>query len=143
MDEIRRKLEQIDKQLAGGRGFAGFHNQIVSTAPVLFCAVGLIAGVVIQSTFGLPVYVWLIVLGVCAVTVTYFVLRSSHRYIAYMTLVCFVCLGGIRLAHYEQPSSNDIRDFVGDERELAAVRGRIVTEPYINRNKGWLRSSFN
>jgi len=52
-------------------------------------------------------------------------------------LVCFVCLGSIRLSSFHQPKLNDIRNFVADERKLSTVRGLIVTEPYINRNKDW------
>ncbi|GAH86161.1 unnamed protein product, partial [marine sediment metagenome] len=48
-----------------------------------------------------------------------------------------MCLGSIRLISFHQPKLNDIRNFVADERKLSTVRGVIVTEPYINRNKDW------
>ncbi|MCK4752300.1 MAG: ComEC/Rec2 family competence protein [Planctomycetes bacterium] len=138
MDEIRRKLEFIDAQLAGGNDF---HKHISGTAPLLFCAVGLVAGVLLQNIFSLPVLFWLVLLTVCAAaTVALFVFwgSSSRLYvIAYLTLICFMCLGAVRLVSFEQPRGNDIRNIVGDERRLATIRGLIVTEPYINRNEGW------
>jgi len=138
MDDIQRKLALIDKQLTGG--IANFHKQIISTAPLLFVAVGLIAGILLQSGFNLSIWLWLILLTVCTIVavISYLVRETNPAYItAYLALVCFVCLGSIRLSSFHQPKLNDIRNFVADERKLSTVRGLIVTEPYINRNKDW------
>jgi competence protein ComEC len=141
MDDIGQKLERIDKQLKGG--LAESHKQIISTAPLLFVAVGLIAGILIQSVFGLPVWFWLAAVGVCtaATVISYVVYRGREGklpyVLAYATLICCVCLGAIRMRSYEQPASNDIRKFVTDERKLATIRGEIVTEPYVNKKEGW------
>ena len=104
MDDIQRKLELIDKQLAGGRNF---HKQVISTCPLLFVAAGLIAGILIQNALGFSVRLWLVLLVICVVAaaVSYFVSRISHLVkeenlpylIAYIALVCFLCLGAIRL----------------------------------------------
>ena len=141
MDDIQRKLALIDKQLTGG--VADFHKQIISTAPLLFVAVGLIAGILIQNAFGLAVCVWLVFVGICttATIILYVVYRASYvgkpYIIAYTALVCFVCLGAIRLTSYEQPAGNDIRNFVTEERKLATIRGLVVTKPYVNKNESW------
>jgi competence protein ComEC len=141
MDDIQQKLELIDKQLRGG--IADYHKQIISTAPLLFVAVGLIAGILIQSVFGLPVWFWLITIGVClaATVILYVAYRGKEEQLpnilAYTALICFVCLGAIRLSSYEQPASNDIRNFVAEERKLATIRGSIITKPYVNKNEGW------
>ena len=151
MDDIQRKLELIDKQLAGGRNL---HKQIISTCPLLFVAVGLIAGIIIQNLIGLPVPIWLIPLALFAITAVFlFIIQQSstnhgapltnYQYaIAYLALACFVCLGAIRLASYYKPSTGDIRNIVGSERKLATIRGTIFTEPYINRNKQWKFARF-
>ena len=148
MDDIQRKLAQIDKQLAWGPAY--IHKQIISTSPLLFVVVGLIAGILIQNTFHLPISVWLISIGICiAATITLYVvfrilrLRSGQvsyvgkegklpYILAYTALGCFVCLGAIRLINFYQPKPNDICKFVGDERKLATIRGVIITEPYTN-----------
>ena len=138
MDDIQRKLALIDKQLTGG--VANFHKQIISTAPLLFVVVGLIAGILLQSRFNLSIWLWLILLTVCTIVavISYLVRETNPAYItAYLALVCFVCLGAIRLSSFHQPKLNDIRNFVADDRKLATIRGLIVTEPYINRNKDW------
>jgi len=146
MDDIQQKLALIDKQLTGG--VADFHKQIISTAPLLFVAVGLIAGILIQDAFGLAVWVWLVFVGVCAAAtvILYVVYRGKEEQLpnvlAYMALVCFVCLGAIRLTSYEQPAGNDIRKFVAEERKLATIRGLVITEPYIDKNQGWEFAKF-
>ncbi len=77
MDDIRRKLALIDKQLAGG---PNFFEQIISTSPLALCAAGLIAGIVIQNIFDLPALIWLILLIVsAAATVLFFIIRKSYR----------------------------------------------------------------
>ncbi len=143
MDDIQRKLALIDKQLTGGP--ANFHKQIISTAPLLFVAVGLIAGILLQSGFNLSIWLWLIFLALCTIaTALIFAIQRKNKLgsnapvlLSSCALICFVCLGAIRLSSFHQPKLNDIRNFVADERKLATVRGVIVTEPYINRNKDW------
>ncbi len=45
---------------------------------------------------------------------------TNYQYaIAYLALICFACLGAIRLNIFHQPKPNDIRNFVGSEKELA------------------------
>ena len=143
MDEVRRKLELIDRQLAR----RNFHERIISTCPLVFVAAGLIAGILIQSAFALPVPVWFVLLGLMTATavVSFFIgrLSSMSRYVtAYLALSCFVCLGAIRLTQYGRPQANDIRHLVPDDRRLATIRGRIVTEPYVNRYPEWKFARF-
>ena len=133
MDDIQRKLELIDRQLAGGQ-FVIFHKRIVSTAPLLFAAVGLIAGILIQDTFGLPILFWLISVGVCiaATIILYVVYHRKEEQLpyilAYTALVCFACLGAIRLISFEQLKSDDICNFVGGEKELTAENAESAEE---------------
>jgi competence protein ComEC len=143
MDDIRRKLELIDRQLTG----PNFHERIISTCPLVFVAVGLIAGILIQNMSGLSVYIWLISLVLLAlVTVFFFVMpqfSSADRYVtAYLALACFVCLGAIRLSSFRQPEPNDICNLVADEPKLATIRGSVVTEPYINKYPDWEFARF-
>ena len=143
MDDIRRKLAQIDRQLAG----INLHEKIISTSPLLFIAIGLIAGILIQDKFDLPIPVWLIMLILLtAAVVVFFILRQSSTYcryvLAYLALLCFICLGGVRLTDYHQPKPGDILNFVTNERQLATIRGLIINEPYINSYEDWKFSLF-
>jgi len=153
LDDIQRKLALIDKQLAGG--FVNLHKQIISIAPLLFAAVGFIAGILLQSIFDLSIIVWLTLLGLFVIaTVIFFIIQRSlstnyrlpvanYRYVlAYLALVCFMCLGGVRLISFNRPKADDIHNLVGSERTLATIRGSIVTQPYINRNQGWEFARF-
>ncbi len=159
MDDIQRKLALIDRQLAG----RNLHKQIVSTCPLVFVSVGLIAGILIQHTLlgSRLLWLWLILLALLtAATVFFFIIQQSssnhhsqltthnsllttHQYAtAYLALACFVCLGAIRMISFHQPKPNDISNLVADEQKLATIRGLIVTEPYINKNRNWEFARF-
>jgi competence protein ComEC len=143
MDDIRRKLELIDRQLTG----PNFHERLISTCPLVFVAVGLIAGILIQDISALPVHIWLILLAAAATAAIFlfFMPRFSRlcRYItAYLALACFVCLGAIRLTGYSQPEPNDIRNLVADKPKLATIRGSVITEPYVSRYPNWEFARF-
>jgi competence protein ComEC len=148
MDDIQRKLALIDKQLEGG--FVNSYKQIISTSPLLFAAVGLITGILLQDSFDLSMSVWLVVLGVCAASAGFlFAAYTKGKFTSYgllflssCALVCFACLGGVRLISFNRPESDDIRNLIGSERTLATIRGSIVTKPYINRNQGWEFARF-
>ncbi|MGA1979274.1 MAG: DNA internalization-related competence protein ComEC/Rec2 [Sedimentisphaerales bacterium] len=148
MDDIQRKLALIDKQLTGG--FVNSYKRIISTSPLVFAAVGLIAGILIQDAFNLSMSIWIVVLAVCsASTVFFFVAYTRGKFASYgllllssCALIGFVCLGAVRLRNYGQPSSNDIRDFVAEEQKLATIRGSIITEPYVNKNENWAFAKF-
>jgi competence protein ComEC len=141
LDQIRQRLAEIDKQLA--RGSVSYHKQIVTTAPLLFCAVGMMAGIVIQDKIQIPIKIWFAMIIICAAIVVLSLLRGHKNVyaIAYLTLGCFVCLGAIRLASFYQPEPNDIRNSVGSDPTLATIRGVIATEPYIDSNN-WQFARF-
>jgi len=144
MDEIRRKLELIDRQLAG----RNFHRQIVTTCPLVFIAVGLIAGILVQTRFDLPVSAWAILLGLfAAAAVSCFTIQqfssANWQYVtAYFALACFICLGAIGVTNYRRAEPDDVRALVADERRLAAIRGRLITEPHIEKYPDWEFARF-
>jgi competence protein ComEC len=162
MDDIQRKLDLIDRQLAAGPGY--YHRQIISTAPLLFCAAGLIGGIIIQNAVALSVWVWLAMLGFFAATaILIFTVHKEGKIASYApmllstcALICFLCLGAIRLAGFYQPKPNDIRNLVDNnnsadsansavkesDAKLATIRGVIVTEPYIQDNNDWKFARF-
>jgi len=169
MDDIQRKLALIDKQLTAGP--ANLHKQIVSTCPLVFVAVGLIVGILIQHTLlgAQLLLLWSILLALLsAATIFFFIIQqlsstnnqlpftnyqlpitsyqspiTNYQYAtAYLALACFVCLGAIRLASFHQPKPNDVRNFVADEPRLATICGLIITEPYINKNRNWKFAGF-
>jgi len=150
LNDIQRRLAEIDRQL--DLGLAYYYKQTVSTAPLVFCAIGLIAGIIIQDHLSMPVLEhWLP--GLCAATIIlsliiYFFWLASETLKSYtlplLTFVLFTCLGAIRLASFNSAPPNDIRNLVSNEPNepnLATIRGVIVTEPYIDGND-WKFSKF-
>ena len=125
MDDIKRKLALIDKQLSGG--FFNAYQRVISTSPLVFAAVGLILGILIQNTLLASQLFWLILLIVTAVSaVLLFVNQRKAGFDSYIpvllsacALVGFTCLGAIRLITFYSPRPDDIRNFVGNEKELA------------------------
>ncbi|MBN1361219.1 MAG: DNA internalization-related competence protein ComEC/Rec2 [Sedimentisphaerales bacterium] len=138
MDEIKRKLAAIETQLAG----YSLHDRVIATAPLLFVAVGLMTGIVLQSVIGSPyVWVWVVLLVLCVTAVCVYALlfrRAPHpRILAYAAALCFLCLGAIRLTAFTEPASNDVRRFVGPDRVLATLRGRVLTQPSQQQQDWW------
>lgn len=139
MDNIRQRLAEIDKELA--RSPAYYHRQTIDTAPLVFCATGLIAGIIIQEQFILPARILLALLALCAAILFISLLPWPRRLtckiekehlIPYIVLLCSACLGAIRLASFNRAQPDDIRNAAGDTPTLATVRGVIVTKPYIS-----------
>jgi competence protein ComEC len=148
LDDIRRRLAEIDRQF--DRNPVYYYKQSVSTAPLVFCAVGLIAGIIIQDHLPVPVRIWASLLIICAailialpvIFIIWPVIRTKNLVtLPFLTVVLFICLGAIRLASFNNAPPNDIRNLVGSKTMPAAIRGVIVTEPYIDGND-WQFSKF-
>jgi competence protein ComEC len=133
MDDIRQKLDLIDRQLAAGPGY--YHRQIISTAPLVFVALGLIAGILIQNFLfdsqttnheSQVTWFWLAMLGLCATAaILIFAVYKEGKIAPYApmllstcAIVCFLCLGAIRLAGFYQARPDDIRNFVSNKKNL-------------------------
>jgi len=141
LDDIRRRLAEIDRQF--DRNPAYYYKQSVSTAPLVFCAIGLISGIIIQDH--LPASIWprWLLPGICTVITILTIIIHFFRPISetrklyilpLLSTVIFVCLGAIRLASFNSAPPNDIRNLLGIESTPAAIRGVIVTDPYIDSN---------
>jgi len=143
MDDIQRKLEQIDRELAGP---VDIHRRITDTAPLVFAVLGLIIGILAGDIFsGSPAF-WIVLLLLLSTASAAVYFRGRYRrdteVFAYLALGCFICLGAIRINSFYQPRSGDIRNLVKDNRELAQIRGLIVSKPYTNKNKDWAFAKF-
>jgi competence protein ComEC len=129
MDDIQRKLDLIDKQLAGRPNFL---QRAISTSPLAIVALGLIAGIVIQNATTLSIRIWLTLLGLCATAaILIFAVYKEGKIASYApimlsacALICFLCLGAIRLTTFYRAKPNDIRNFVGNRKELATENAK-------------------
>ena len=148
MNDIQRRLAEIDRYF--DQGPAHYYKQAVSTAPLVFCAIGLIAGIIIQDHLPVPIGVWLSLLGICtAILIASFAINflrpiaETRKFyiLPLLTTVLFISLGVIRLSSFNSAPPNDIRNLVGSKATPAAVRGVIVTELYIDSND-WQFSKF-
>jgi len=114
------------------------YAQRLAKSPLLFVAIGLIAGIVVQESFChrpfQSPWPWLGALGLCSAALFLHLVRTWDKarpeVAGLITLLCFVCLGAVRLIAFGTPEPNDIAQFVANERVLATLRGRIITTPY-------------
>lgn len=140
MDEIRRKLALIEAQLDA----RSLHVRLIDAAGLFFPAVGLMAGIVAQNAIvtrlepvgssGRPagaIVLPLVVSAALCLSLLTMVRRRRLRptVAAWGAAICFVGLGAIRLAVFHTAQGDDVRRHVGNERVLATVRGRILTQP--------------
>jgi len=145
MDPIQRRLALIDRQLAGPDDI---YKKLISTSPLGFCAAGLLAGILLQYAFDLSAAIWLTLLSITAsATTLFFAIKRKISYplllLSACALICFICLGAIRLIRFKQPGTNYIRNLVGSERQLATIRGSILTDPYLNTKAQWKFARFS
>ncbi len=82
----------------------------------------------------LSLWLWLIALSILTGAAGIYLIRHRQdlqpQMLAYSVLLGFTCLGAIRLIAYEQSDPRDIRHLVGQDRVLATIAGRVVTQPY-------------
>ena len=150
MDDIQRKLALIDRQLAGGPTVADIHARIISTSPLLFLAVGLVLGILIQSKCDLSWFFWVTLLILCAAGTFIFFLAhrrsSNNQFItAYLTFACFTCLGAIRLTSFQQARPDDIRHLFVGKKDNHQLTRRDTNENQNNnfvniREHSWQKS---
>ena len=136
MDEIQRKLALIDEEIAG----RNLLSRLAGTAPLFYPAVGLMTGILLQDSVLDPVMgdhrriavsIWLAALVIAAI-VTWLVHRGRDlrpQTLAWVALLCFACLGAVRVLSFDTARPSDIRHMVGEDRILATIRGRLLTQP--------------
>ena len=142
MDDIQQKLVLIDRQLTSGKDF---HKQFITTCSLLFAAIGLIAGIVIQTKVALHPIAWLIPIFLAAIiTIFAAFLKSSHKptILAYLVFFTFLSLGAIRLINFYHAKPNDISNLVSQQQSLATIQGVILTKPRIRDASQWQFSKF-
>ena len=97
MDDIKRKLALIDKELSGG--LFNSYKRIVGTSPLLFAAIGLILGILIQNTllasrftFHASQSFWLILLIASAISaVLLFVIQRKDKFVSFIPVFLSIC----------------------------------------------------
>jgi competence protein ComEC len=138
MDEIRRKIEEFQQQLIPK---PVLFKQALLSCPAVLPAVGFILGLVLQFYFVFPVTIWGSVFILCLIS--YFFFRYSADSILIIVILCFCCLGGLRLLAFNRPASNDIRNIAADDFTFVHIRAEIISEPKVIKQGDWLFSKFS
>lgn len=110
-------------------------------------AAAFIAGLVIQHYFNLPVIWPLLILVLCTIgSLVIFTIKKNSpplKIIACFASVALACLAVIRLASFNQPPPDDIRNFVANEKILAQIQGIVLTTPKPEDTDAWQFSRFS
>ena len=142
MDEIQRRLTLIDSELEN----KNFWCFVRSRCPLLLLAIGLIAGILLQSFFPLPLVCPAILTLITSIAAAIIYSRKKTSRITALiitaALVSSALLGMIRLASFNHIPNNSLSSSITDEPKLATIRGQILTEPLIRENKDWQFSNF-
>lgn len=138
MDTIQEQLRLLDERLARKTSLSA---RILTTSPLLIPACGLIAGIILQQYTELPIAWPLLILLCCAITcASSFAIARNPKQLNIITIACcvgFACLGSIRLINFYQPRTNDIRNYVSDQRTMATIHGFVITEPKHEDRESW------
>lgn len=153
MNAVERQLRIIDKERHERQHF---YSDLFKKSPLLFAAVGLMGGIIVQDTFALSSYLWMALLT-CTIAAAIMAIQKGDRagsplqgratqrtvqIMGYLSVIAFACLGAIRLTTYSTPAGNDIRVLVGEDKTLATIRGQIASEPLREDRGDWEFADF-
>lgn len=142
MDPIRRRLEWLDRQSDSGLVLLRWAPE----HPMVFPAIGLMTGIAIQYLYPVPGGYWLFVAAII-IAGSWIIVRHFPRHtteiLSIVSLLLCSCLGGLRLIHFWQPEVNDIRHFVGKEKRIVSLRGRVIGEPFATNKDSWVFGRYS
>jgi competence protein ComEC len=145
LHSVERQLRIIDKERHERHNF---YSDLFKKSPLLFAAVGLMGGIIIQDHFPVPIYVWATLLGCAVITAFALIKRAGLKpaptvqAFGYLAAIAFACLGAIRLTAYSTPAGSDIRTLFDQDKTLATVRGQIASEPLMEDRSEWEFADF-
>jgi competence protein ComEC len=143
MDDVQQRLRELDQQIGGGDSFG---RQVLTGSPLVICAAGLIAGIMLQDRLGLQIWWWLAPLFAGALAVAFVFVGAKKDTpvgaLGVLACVCFVSLGAVRLISFRHLSPNNISHFVGDERTLATIRGTVISAVKFEDRDRWAFGRF-
>jgi len=141
LDLVQYKLERLDER---NSGLHGLLQRGLQHTPLLFCALGLIAGILIQNYTDLAIWPWLTIL-IFTLIIAFFIILRPIRHpaaAALLALAAFACLGALRLISASQISPYDISALAGDTPAIADLRGRIASDISIENRQNWAFGQF-
>ena len=144
LDFIEQELKFIDERLSEERSL---QKIIFSRSPLIVCAAGLIAGILLQWHFDFSGWFWFSVVVLCGVGCGITAFRGNFRrrvfLVAYISCIGFAGLGGLRMVDFYSLKSDDIAHLVGEKEVFAKVRGSLCTSVRLSTTEGWKFGKFS
>ena len=134
-DRIRLNLEWLDRQTQSETPIA---QKIFSSVPLMPLCLAFIAGIIIA--YRIPTSSMFTTLFIClpvaflAITCSFMKIADKTRLLlAFISaIVLFICLGTGRVSHIRYQPPHHISHFMKNQRQLATLRGKIVSPVQIN-----------
>ncbi len=128
MEQIDRRLRELRRELQPAPNLTERLSQAGLTVPVL----GFMSGVLLQHHLEGPLLLWLTLLAL-QLPLALLLWRQRHHPVTVLIAagMGFCVLGALRMLHDGTPSWNDIEHVIGADVQVAAVRGRVATQPQI------------
>lgn len=128
-DPTKRRLDLLDEQLKERKSL--LHN-FLERSPLLFAAVGIIVGIALANKTQTPIWLALLLLiantSLCVYLLKKILPTRRIEILVFLAFSSFLLLGTIRLTTFNNPPLNDISQYVTQERQLATVRGTVITD---------------
>jgi competence protein ComEC len=138
VDEIRKKIEELKKQLTP---WPVRLKQSLLSCPAVLPAISFLIGIILQFYFNLQPFIWAIAFAICIIS--YFLFRKNVNLIFISVLLCFACLGGFRLLYFDRPAKNDIRTIPLDDFTFARIKAEVISQPLVVKaDDRWLFSKY-
>jgi competence protein ComEC len=128
-DPIKRRLDLLDEQLMERRSLL---RNFLQLCPLIFAAVGLITGIARGNVINIPVWLALLLFVANTAFCAYLLKKKlpSRRIeiLAFLVFTSFLLLGVIRFFAFNNPPQSDISHYVTQDRQLAILRGTVITD---------------
>ncbi|MCD4831858.1 MAG: DNA internalization-related competence protein ComEC/Rec2 [Anaerohalosphaeraceae bacterium] len=143
MDEIQKSILRLKAEL---QEKPPIYINIMYKCPAFIPAAVIIAGIIFQYHFHIaPVWLLTLCTGLSAGFLILAKFGKARLAPAKMLLaiLCFACLGSVRLSAFEKIDVDDIRNFVSDEPRFVHIKAEITTEPLTVLADDWQMAKFS
>lgn len=137
-DPIKRRLDLLDEHFRERESLVG---SFLEKSPLVFAACGIVCGIALANTIEkLTVWVPLVLMVVTSGVCVYLLKKRPEKRVgilAFFVFSSFVFLGAIRLCIFNFPPVSDISNYVTQDRQLATLRGTVITDVRLEDRSSW------
>jgi hypothetical protein len=142
-DPIKRRLDLLDEHLKERQSLL---RNFLQCSPLIFAAIGIITGIALANVVDMPMWLVLLLLiantGVCMYLIKRKLPSRRIEILAFLAFSSFLLLGVIRLIVFNNPPQTDISHYITQDRQLAILRGTVITDIRHEDRNSWKFGRF-